>query len=108
MHHFFVLLFAEFSIIALLVIVYVLYHLSRRLGEALQMKPYYYLFILSGILIFISWMTNSIILFNQTYLSNNEFEKYIFIEKLILSLGLTSCLLPALKYWGWLIKEISN
>ncbi|MCL7475082.1 MAG: hypothetical protein SCH39_08205 [Methanosarcinales archaeon] len=108
MHQVSGLLYDEFSSIALLLIIYVLYHLSRRLGEALQMKPYYYLFIIGGIIIFISWMVNSIILFNQSYISDNEIVKYIFIVKLIRSFGVTLCLLPALKYWGWLIKEIFN
>jgi len=108
MHHYLDLLFQGISIAALLLIVYVLYKLSQRLGEALQMKPYYHLFTIGGALIFVSLVADLVMLFNLINFSEYQSSKYLFIHNIILSLGVTLCLLPALKYWGWLIKEISH
>jgi len=108
MYYFLNLFFEGISIAALLAIVYVLYKLSQRLGEALQMKPYYYLFTVGGAMIFLSFLTDFIIFSNLMTISEYQLSKYLFIENIILSLGVTLCLLSALKYWVWLIKEISH
>ncbi|MCG7848254.1 MAG: hypothetical protein MIO93_03630 [ANME-2 cluster archaeon] len=108
MYYFLNLFFEGISIAALLSVVYVLYKLSQRLGEALQMKPYHHLFTIGGALIFVSLVTDLVMLFNLMNFSEYQLSKYLFIENIILSLGVTLCLLPALKYWGWLIKEISH
>ena len=102
------LLFEGISIAALLLIVYVLSKLSQRLGEALQVKPYYHLFTVGSALIYLSFFTDFTLLCNSMTISEYELSKYLFIENITLSLGVTLCLLSALKYWGWLIKEISH
>ena len=106
MYYFLNLLLEGISMAALLVIVYVLYKLSQRLGEALQMKPYYHLFTIGGALIFVALVVDFTTLCNLMDFSEYQLSKYLFIENFILSLGVTLCLLAALKYWGWLIKEI--
>lgn len=107
MDYFVDLLFEQISLIGLLAIVYVLYQLSRRLGEALQMKSYYHLFTIGGIFIFITFVADLIILFYLINLSDNGLLQLMVVKSIILSIGVTLCLLSALKYWSWLIKEIS-
>ena len=108
MYYFLNMCFEGISIAAFLSIVYVLYKLSQRLGEALQMKPYYHLFTVGSALIYLSLFTDFTVLYNLNTISEYQLSKYLFIENIILSLGLTLCLLSALKYWSWLLKEISH
>ncbi len=108
MYYFLNFFFEGISIAAFLSIMYVLYKLSQHLGEALQMKPYYHLFTVGSALIYLSLFTDFTVLCNLMTISEYQLSKYLFIENIMLSLGLTLCLLSALKYWGWLIKEISH
>jgi hypothetical protein len=91
------------STAALLIIIYVLYHLSYRLGEALHMKPYYHFFTLGFIFILSS-------LFIQLYvcffiqLSNDQL--ILLLISILLSVGVTLSFIAAVAYWGWLITEI--
>ncbi len=79
-------------------ILYFLSVLSKRLGEVMGMKRYYYLyyagmfFTLSGSII----MTLSLIGFDNPRLLGYGF----------FALGLTFGLIASIKYWGWLIKEL--
>ncbi|MCL7415396.1 MAG: hypothetical protein M8349_04970 [ANME-2 cluster archaeon] len=106
MHHFYDLLFEEIALIALLVIVYVLFKLSQRLGEALQMKPLYHFYTLGGILIGISFLVDLYLIFNMTNILDDKRLQLELIGNIMLSIGVTLCLFSAIKYWGWLIKEI--
>jgi hypothetical protein len=99
------LVFQTISSSALLIIIYVIYGLSRRLGEAMQIKPYYHLysigfaFILLSILAQINLIFNSINFFDQNSL-------IIVLINLLLAIGVTFSIIACLKYWGWLLKEI--
>ncbi|KCZ72136.1 hypothetical protein ANME2D_01539 [Candidatus Methanoperedens nitroreducens] len=78
-------------------ILYILSILSRRLGEVMGMKRYYYLyyagisFVLSGSIV--------------RALSLAEFEYSYLLGYALFAAGLTLSLIATVKYWGWLIRE---
>lgn len=102
------LLFQAISSGALLVIFYIFYGLSRRLGEALQIKPYYHLFTIGSVFIFILMLIQYYIVFNHEFISADKWTQYLFAVSALLAIGVTFGFFAAIKYWGWLVKEISR
>lgn len=78
-------------------VLYFLSVLSKRLGEVMGMKKYYYIYYI-GIFFILSGST-------MLVLSYGYFQNARFIGNVFLSLGLTFGLIASIKYWGWLIKE---
>lgn len=78
-------------------IFYFLSVLSKRLGEVLVMKKYYYLYY-AGIFFTILDSILSVLFSTD---DNPFFIRYVFF-----SIGLTLSLIASTIYWGWLIKEI--
>jgi len=78
-------------------ILYFLSVLSKRLGDVLGMKNYYYLYYAGMVFTLLS----SIMSLLAGLLGNIIFFKYVF-----LATGLTFGLIVTIKYWGWLIKEL--
>lgn len=78
----------------LMFILYFLSVFSKRLGEAMNMKKYYYIYYVGMFFIFLSSIAS---------FASNEFgyNRYIF-----LAIGLTLGLVTTIKYWAWLIKEL--
>ena len=78
-------------------IFYFLSVLSKRLGEVLGMKRYYYLYY-SGmaLMLFASAIMTTMIGVEDTLLWG-----YVFF-----SIGLTLGLFASIKYWGWLLREL--
>lgn len=81
-------------------ILYFLSKLSKRFGEVMGMKKFYFLYYVGMVFT----LSASMIMF----LSPREFEDselfgygYAFF-----ALGLTFSLFASIKYWGWLVKEI--
>lgn len=79
------------------IILYFLSVLSKRLGEVMGMKKYYYLYYL-GILFILFASIISILSMN---IENTEFFGYVFF-----SIGMTVSLIASIRYWGWLIIEL--
>ncbi len=81
-------------------ILYFLSVISKKLGEAMGMKRYYYLYYLGMLFA----LTASIMMIlsrgdhSDTVLSGYGY--YFFAT------GLTLGLIASIKYWGWLIKEL--
>ncbi|MBN2488703.1 MAG: hypothetical protein JXA98_06720 [Methanosarcinaceae archaeon] len=73
--------------------------LSERMGEAMQIKPYYYLYYV-GILFFV--LASGYTLVFQTA----DADLVHMVSNLLLAVGMTFGLVATVKYWGWLIKEI--
>ncbi len=87
----------SFSFFLFAFIFYFLSALSRRLGEVLGMKKYYYLYY-AGIFFAI---LDSILSALFSTGDNLFFIRYVFF-----SIGLTLSLIASIIYWGWLIKEL--
>jgi hypothetical protein len=79
-------------------ILYFLSVLSKKFGEVLGMKKYYLLYYAAMFFTFSGSVMMS--------LSVNDLESHKLLGYGFFAFGLTLGLLAAIKYWGWLIKEI--
>ncbi len=86
------------SFLLFTIILYFLSVLSRRFGEVMGIKRYYYLYY-AGILFTSSGSF-------MMSLSITDFENSRLFGYTFFSFGLTLGLLASIRYWGWLIKEI--
>lgn len=99
------LVFHIISSSALLIIIYILYGLSRRLGDAMQIKPYYHLYSIGFAFILLSILAQINLIFNSMTFSQIQNPQIIVIIYLLLAIGVTLSLIACVKYWGWLLKE---
>ena len=79
-------------------ILYFLSVLSKRLGEVLKMKKYYYLYY-AGML---STFSGSVVM----SLTLIDFNNSVLFGYALFAAGLTVGVIASVKYWGWLIKEL--
>jgi hypothetical protein len=79
-------------------ILYFLSVLSKRIGQAMAMKKYYYLYYIG---IFLT-LCASIIMF----LSLDEYQDSFRYGYIFFAAGLSCGLIATIRYWGWIIKEI--
>lgn len=84
-----------FSFIFFTFVLYFLSVLSKRIGEVMGMRKYYYLYYAG---IYFTLTASIIILMN---IENLDFYGYISF-----TIGLTLGLIASIKYWGWLVKEL--
>jgi dolichyl-phosphate-mannose--protein O-mannosyl transferase len=73
--------------------------LSKRMGDAMQIKPYFYLYYV-GILFFVL-ASGYTLVFQSTDAGFAHM-----VSNLLLAIGMTFALVATVKYWGWLIKEL--
>ncbi|VVB55849.1 Uncharacterised protein [uncultured archaeon] len=88
------------DVAAFLLFAFILYFLSvisKRLGNVMGLKKYYYLYYLA---IFFSLFA-SIITILSIRMQYTDFYGYVFF-----SIGLTLGLIASIRYWGWLIIEL--
>ncbi len=90
---------------ALLILFFLFLKLSKRLGDALQMKKYYHLFTLGSVFVLSSLVVQLYILLNCKT-ADFQIHQFIDLGYLFLALGVTFGFIAVLKYWGWLLKEI--
>lgn len=90
---------------ALLILFFLFFKLSKRLGDALQMKKYYHLFSLGSVFVLSSLVVQLYILLICTT-TDFQIHQFIDLSYLFLALGVTFGFIAVLKYWGWLLKEI--
>ncbi len=86
------------AFISFTLILYFLSNLSKRLGEVMGLKKYYY-FYYAGMVFTLS---GSFIVALYT----EDFENPLLLGYALFGLGLTFGLFASIKYWGWLIKEL--
>lgn len=86
------------SFLLFTIILYFLSVLSRRFGEVMGIRKYYYLYY-AGMLFTSSG--SFMMSLSVTDIENSRLLGYAFF-----SVGLTLGLLASIRYWGWLIKEI--
>jgi len=89
------------GLVAVMVMLYILAALSRRLGAVTKMKPYYrgFYVAMAGVLVAITSM-----LLRQPDTQSN-LSIYIFAYYLPLILSGVISLIVAYRYWGWLFRE---
>ncbi len=80
-------------------IFYFLSVLSKRLGEAMGLKKYYYLYYIG---MFFTLSGSIILVLSMTVNERLEIFKYGYA---FFAFGMTFGLVASIKYWGWLIKE---
>lgn len=81
-------------------VLYFLSVLSKRLGEVMGMKKYYYLYYAG---IFFTLLGAVIII-----LSSGSFQNARLAGDSFFALGLTFGLIASIKYWGWLLRELAR
>jgi len=79
-------------------ILYFLSVFSKRFGDVMGMKKYYYLYYAG---MFFTFSGSIMMSLSVPLLEPHELFGYFFF-----SIGLTLGLIASTKYWGWLIKEI--
>ncbi len=80
------------------IILYFLSALSKRLGEVMALKRYYYLYYAGMVFTLSGSIVRVIIPADSEYF---ELIGYGFF-----AVGLTFGIIASIKYWGWLIKEL--
>ncbi len=78
-------------------ILYFLSVISKRLGNVMGLKKYYYLYYLGIFFVLFA----SIITILSVRMLYTDFYGYVFF-----SIGLTLGLIASIRYWGWLIIEL--
>lgn len=79
-------------------VLYFLSVLSKRLGEVMGMRKYYYLYYAGMFFTLLGAITIA--------LSSGNFQNARLAGDSFFALGLTLGLIASIKYWGWLIKEL--
>ena len=87
----------DIAVISFTIVLYLLALLSKRLGSALQFKPYFYIYYLGIIFMLIAEVYSSLVIYT---------EKVEMIANFFLAIGMTLGLVATIKYWGWLVKEL--
>jgi len=91
-------LFDFLSFLMFSLILYILSVISKRLGETMGLKKYYYLYYFG---IFFILFGSMIMVLSFEVLERTKLLGYI-----CFSIGLTLGFIASVKYWGWLIKEL--
>ncbi len=87
----------DIAVISFTIVMYLMSMLSKRLGSAMRIKPYFYIYYLSIVFMLIA----------EGYLSFAIYtEKVEMIANIIFAIGMTLGLFVTIKYWGWLVKEL--
>ena len=71
--------------------------LSKRLGSAMRIKPYFYIYYFSIVFMLIAVVYSLFV---------PHSEKGEVIGNLFFAIGMTLGLFATIKYWGWLVKEL--
>lgn len=85
------------SFFSFTLVFYFLSVLSKRLGEVLGLKKYYYFYYLGMALM----LSGSVVMTPLFGIENPKLYGYA-----LFALGLTAGLIASIKYWGWLFKEL--
>ncbi len=85
------------SFFSFTLVFYFLSVLSKRLGEVMGMKKYYYMYYLGMALM----LSGSAVMTPVLSIENPMLYGYALFAS-----GLTAGLIASIKYWGWLFKEL--
>ena len=87
----------DIAVISFTIVMYLMSILSKRLGSAMRIKPYFYIYYLSIVFMLIAEVYSSFAIYT---------EKVEIITNLLFATGMTLGLIATIKYWGWLVKEL--
>ena len=87
----------DIAVISFAAVMYVMAILSKRLGSAMRIKPYFYIYYFSIAFMLIAVVYSSFVSYS---------EKGEMIGNLLFAIGMTLGLVATIKYWGWLVKEL--
>ncbi len=74
---------------------------SRRLGDVMKMKPYYYIYYLSILFTLVA----SMVIWISPLLYLLEEEVHV-LSYVLFSMGMTLGVLVTVKYWSWIPREL--
>jgi len=81
-------------------VLYIMAKLSKRMGEAMQLKPYFYLYY-AGMVFFAFAVGYTLIPHTPT-----DSDCIHMVANGLLAIGMTLGLAATIEYWGWLVKEL--
>ena len=87
----------DIAVISFAIVMYFMALLSKRLGSALRIKPYFYIYYLSIVFMLIAEGYSLFVIYT---------EKVEMIANIFFAIGMTLGLIATIKYWGWLVKEL--
>ena len=87
----------DIAVISFAIVMYLMALLSKRLGSALRIKPYFYIYYLSIVFMLIAEGYSLFVIYT---------EKVEMIANIFFAIGMTLGLIATIKYWGWLVKEL--
>lgn len=90
-------LFDSVSFLLFSLVLFFLSVISKRLGEVMGLRKYYYLYYLG---IFFTMFGSMIMALSNGILQETKLLGYVFF-----SIGMTLGLIASIRYWGWLIIE---
>lgn len=87
----------DIAVISFVIVIYLMAILSKRLGSAMRIKPFFYIYYLGIVFMLIAEVYSSFAIYT---------EKVEMITNLLFAIGMTLGLIATIKYWGWLVKEV--
>ena len=88
----------DIAVISFTIVMYLMAILSKRLGSAMRMKSYFYIYYLGIIFMLIAEVYSLFVIYTM---------KVEMIANFIFAIGMTLGLIATIKYWGWLVKELT-
>ena len=87
----------DIAVISFTIVMYLMAILSKRLGSAMRIKPYFYIYYLSIVFMLIAEGYSSLAIYTV---------KVEMIANILFAIGMTLGLIATVKYWGWIVKEL--
>ena len=87
----------DIAVISFTIVMYLMAILSKRLGSAMRIKPYFYIYYLSIVFMLIAEGYSSLAIYTV---------KVEMIANILFAIGMTLGLFATVKYWGWIVKEL--
>ena len=89
--------------VSIMFVFYTLAQFSGKLGDALQLRPYYMLYYIAIVLLFAGIQLDLLCMTPCTYnyvpVHNSE------LPGVIIAIGMTLGAVTTIKYWGWLLRS---
>ncbi len=87
--------------ISIAFVFYTLAQFSGKLGEALQLRPYYMLYYVAIVLLFAGIQLDLLCVLGDS----DDVFVYNELPGVVIAIGMTVGAVTTIKYWGWLIRS---